>query len=88
MAEIPKLLDEYFEDPDQLELADKTWDQIDRLLDALVQTTACTNEAIRYLLGAIAKGWPDPADRFAFEARLLKKKQEGINAHNEQQRAA
>ena len=81
MVEIPKLLDEYFEDPNQLELADKTWDQIDHLLDALVQSTACTNEAIRYLLGAIAKGWPDPHDRLAFEAaRRLKEKQEGSNA--------
>ena len=79
MVEIPKLLDEYFEDPNQLELADKTWDQIDHLLDALVQNTACTNEAIRYLLGAIAKGWPEPADRFAFETRRLKEQQGGIN---------
>ena len=67
MAEIPKLLDEHFEEEDHCELADKTWDQIELLLDELVQATACSNESVRYLLGAIAKGWPDPADRIAFE---------------------
>lgn len=78
MPEIQKGLPDYFEDPDQCELADQAWDQIDRLLDALVQNTACTNEAIRYLLGAISKGWPDPADRIAFEAECrLKKNREG-----------
>ncbi len=81
MVEISKELPDYFETPDQCELADKAWDQIDHLLDALVQSTACTNEAIRYLLGAIAKGWPDPHDRLAFEAaRRLQEKQEGTNA--------
>ena len=78
MAEFTKGLPDYFEDEAHCELADKAWDQIELLLDALVQNTACTNEAIRYLLGAISKGWPDPADRFAFEARRLKKNQEGI----------
>jgi hypothetical protein len=79
MVDFTKGLPDYFEDEDHCELADKTWDQIDHLLDALVQNTACTNEAIRYLLGAVAKGWPDPADRFAFEARRLKKQQGGTN---------
>ena len=81
MAEFIKGLPDYFEDEGHCELADRTWDQIEHLLDALVQSTACTNEAIRYLLGAIAKGWPDPHDRLAFEAaRRLKEKQEGSNA--------
>ena len=55
-------LDEHWPDPDQLELADKTWDLIDTSLDGLVQATACSNEAIRDLLVSIAYSWPDPAD--------------------------
>ena len=75
MAETKELLDDHFLDPDQLELADRTWDQIDQLLDGLVQTTACSNEAVRYLLGAIAVTWRDPHDQLAFE--INRKKQEG-----------
>ena len=65
-----KPLDEHWPDPARLELADKTWDQIDQLLDALVQATACSNEAIRDLLGAIAGGWPDPHEQLARDARI------------------
>ena len=71
MSDTRKPLDEHWTDPDQLELADQAWDQIDQLLDALVQKTACTNEAIRDLLGAIAcSSWPDPHERLAMEVRI------------------
>ena len=70
MSDTRKPLDEHWIDPDQLELADQAWDQIDHLLDALVQKTACSNEAIRDLLGAIACSWPDPHEQLALEARI------------------
>lgn len=70
MADTRKPLDEHWPDPDQLELADRAWDQIDTILDALVQTTACSNKAIRDLLGAIAYGWPDPHEELALAARV------------------
>lgn len=76
MAEFIKGLPDYFEDEDHCELADKAWDQIEFLLDELVQATACSNESVRYLLGAIAKHWRDPADQLAFEVRRTQIKEQ------------
>ena len=76
MADTRKPLDEHWPDPAQLELADKAWDSIDTILDALVQGTACSNKAIRDLLGAIAYGWPEPHEELAMDARIQRQKQQ------------
>lgn len=77
MADTREPLDEHWPDGAMLELADKTWDQIDHLLDTLVQATACSNGAIRDLLGAIASGWPDPHEELAMDARIRRHFQQG-----------
>ena len=38
--------------------------------ETLVLATACSNEAIRDLLGAIASSWPDPHEQLARDARI------------------
>ena len=76
MADTRKPLDEHWPDPAQLELADKAWDSIDTILDALVQGTACSNKATRDLLGAIAYGWPEPHEELAMDARIQRQKQQ------------
>ena len=70
MADTKKPLDEHWTDPAQLELADQAWDSIDTILHALAQGTACSNQAIRDLLGAITSSWPDPHEELALAARL------------------
>ena len=56
------LMQEHWPDPAQLELADKAWDQIEGILDHLVKSTGCSNEAIRQLLAKVAGVYLDPAD--------------------------
>ena len=70
MADTRKPLDEHWTDPAQLELADQAWDSIDTILHALAQGTACSNQAIRDLLGAITSSWPDPHEELTRDARI------------------
>ena len=81
-----KPLDEHWPDPDQLELADRAWDQIDLLLDTLEQTTACSNEAIRDLLGAITSSWPDPHEEL--QQAIKHQQWPGEHFQNDNQREA
>ena len=57
-------------DPDQVELFANAWDAIETILDELVQETACTNKAIRGLLGGHAADWSDPHEELAEEVRI------------------
>ena len=45
---------------EQLKLVNQACDQIEEILDELVQTTACSNHAIRDLLSRMSEDWSDP----------------------------
>ena len=65
----PAPMDSHWPDPAQLELADKAWDQIEEILGDLVESTGCSNAAIRDLLAHITSTLLDPADEVQWRTR-------------------
>ena len=68
----PAPMDSHWPDPAQLELADKAWDQIEEILGDLVESTCCSNAAIRDLLGHIASMFFDPVAEVQWRTRSLR----------------
>ena len=73
--ETPTLpMDEHWDDPDHLELADQAWDQIELIVSQLALKTTCSNRAIRDLLFKVSCSWLDPADEISREIGLFKRR--------------
>ena len=64
-------MDCHWPDPDQLELADKAWDRIELALAELVESTGCSNRALRDLLAHISATLLDPAEEVQRLLRLM-----------------
>tara|TARA_B100001093_G_C26737823_1_gene975261 strand:- start:222 stop:422 length:201 start_codon:yes stop_codon:yes gene_type:complete len=53
-------MEEHWPVEEQLKLVNQANDRIEEILDDLVQTTACSNHAIRDLLSRLSENWSDP----------------------------
>lgn len=58
----PAPMDSHWPAPAQLELADKSWDQIEEILLTLSEATHCSNAALRDLLTHISSTLLDPVE--------------------------
>lgn len=55
-------MDSHWPDPEELELADKSWDRIEEILLDLSGETHCSNAALRDLLTHISSTLLDPVE--------------------------
>ena len=63
-------MEEHWPVEEQLKLVNQACDQIEEILDDLVQTTACSNHAIRDLLSTLSEHWSDSEQTMAWRTPM------------------